>query len=71
MTADRLIRLQRLAGLSNVELARLIGRNPSTIYRWRQGYLAVPVYVEVLLVRMVQSDARTSSRSLALRRAMI
>ena len=37
------------AGLRSVDLARLVGRDPSTIWRWRSNASPVPEYVWTIL----------------------
>ena len=67
MAPHELIRAQALLNLRNVDLAATIGMHEQSVCEWRNGHIAVPPYV-ALIVQMLL-DLPVDKREQYLKRA--
>lgn len=63
LTPAELIQIQRQLRMSNVELAKLMGRSPVSVWRWRAGHTPVPIYVDRILGTLASNPTIVSSHS--------
>lgn len=54
MTPEQLKRYQESLGISSLCLARMTGKDKSTVWRWTSGEIGVPVYVGTLMFLLTQ-----------------
>lgn len=55
--SDILLIRERL-GLTQIELAQLVGVHPLTVSKWERGLLSVPAYQQMLLVACSRAGER-------------
>ena len=52
MTSHEFCRLQRVAGMKNKDVQRVMGVSDQTVVNWRKGYSRIPTAVQVLIRQM-------------------